>query len=314
MKQQSFSSFVGLLAGALLAVQGAAQAQSATIYGSVGNFDVANNQHKEAHGFELELEGVHPEDIASTFDSQRYGRPSIVPTDTGTIVRWSSGYDFASGFTATTAPHPDAAPLAGSCYQWSGAAYDQSGCEHFGASLRVNATRATYRWLVADVQTPGAVVAGPVPIAVAAPAYSVAPPAVAGALPVLNADVDAPAPDVYPTHYGDAYWLKIYKSEVPRAVALDELTNDNPAVVPEDDAAPRSVVGVHPGRSVDQVPERGRRQNQRVARPHAQRRTDWQRRRRRRAPLRAGPVRRRLRSGVSPGGVRAVELLRASRW
>src|SRR4029077_1906150 len=118
MKQQSFTSFVGLLAGALLAIQGAAQAQSATIYGSVGNFDVANNQHKEAHGFELELEGVHPEDIASTFDSQRYGRPSIIATATGTIVRWWSGYDAASGFTATTAPHPDAAPLAGTCYQW----------------------------------------------------------------------------------------------------------------------------------------------------------------------------------------------------
>jgi hypothetical protein len=236
MKQQSFTSFVGVLAGALLAIQGAAHAQSATIYGSVGNFDVANNQHREAHGFELELEGVHPEDVASTFDSQRYGRPSIIATETGTIVRWSSGYDFASGFTATTAPHPDAAPLAGSCYQWSGADYDRSGCEHFGASLRVNATRTSYRWLVADPQTPGVVVAGSVPIAVAAPAYSVAAPTVVGALPVLNADVDAPAPDVYPTHYGDAYWLKIYKSEAPRAVVLDELTNDNPAVVPEDAA------------------------------------------------------------------------------
>src|SRR4051812_43083825 len=106
MQQQSYASVIGLLAGALLALQGAAHAQSATIYGSVGNFDVANNQQKEAHGFEVELEGVHPEDIASTFDSQRYGAPTIVATATGTIVRWASAYDPARGFSATTAAHP----------------------------------------------------------------------------------------------------------------------------------------------------------------------------------------------------------------
>ncbi|MCU1382878.1 MAG: hypothetical protein JWL71_1575, partial [Acidobacteria bacterium] len=236
MQQQPFATFVGILAGALLAVQGAAHAQSATIYGSVGNFDVANNQQREAHGFEVELEGVHPEDIASTFDAQRYGAPAIIPTTTGTIVRWVSGYDAASGFAATTAAHPADAPLAGTCYQWAGAGYDQSGCEHFGASLRVNATRATYRWLVEDPSLPGQIVVGAVATAVAAPAYSVAPPLVAGAMPILNADVDAPAAAVFPTHYGDAYWLKIFKADVARGIALDELTNDNPAVVPADAA------------------------------------------------------------------------------
>src|SRR3954447_5509698 len=234
MKQQPFASFVGIFAGALLALQGAAHAQSATIYGSVGNFDVAHNQQQEAHGFEVELDGVHPEDIASTFDSQRYGAPTIVATATGTIVRWASAYDPARGFSATTAAHPADAPLAGTCYHWAGAAYDQSGCEHFGASLRVNATRARYRWLVEDPAAPGSIVPGPVPMAVAAPAYSVAPPLVQGAMPVLNADVDAPAAGNYPTHYGDAFWLKIFKTEMPRSVALDELTNDNPAVVPAD--------------------------------------------------------------------------------
>src|SRR4051794_12556334 len=234
--QQSYASVIGILAGALLALQGAAHAQSATIYGSVGNFDVANNQQQEAHGFEVELDGVHPEDIASTFDSQRYGAPTIVATATGTIVRWASAYDPARGFSATTAAHPADAPLAGTCYQWAGAAYDQSGCEHFGASLRVNATRASYRWLVEDPTAPGSIVPGPLPIAVAAPSYSVAPPAVAGAMPVLNADVDAPGANGYPTRYGDAFWLKIFKTEVARGVALDELTNDNPAVVPGDQA------------------------------------------------------------------------------
>ena len=114
----------------------AACAQSASINGSLGNFDVANNQQQEAHGFEIEFEGVHPEDISSTFDTERYGAPTIVATDTGAIVRWASAYNSpATGFTATTAAHDPGAPLAGACYQWAGAVYDASGCEHFGVTL-----------------------------------------------------------------------------------------------------------------------------------------------------------------------------------
>src|SRR4051812_6489931 len=37
MQQQSYASVIGILAGALLALQGAAHAQSATIDGSIGN-------------------------------------------------------------------------------------------------------------------------------------------------------------------------------------------------------------------------------------------------------------------------------------
>jgi hypothetical protein len=225
---------IGVVAGVLLAAQGAVRAQTATVLGSLGNFDVANNQHQEAHGFEIEFEGIQPEDISSAFETERYGPPEIRATSKGALVRWSSRFDPAAGFTATTAPHAADAPLAGACYQWAGPAYDASGCEHFGVTLQATATASTYRWLVADPQTPGALVAGAVPIAVATPAYSVVPQN-NGAAPILNADVDAPAATDWPTSYGDAYWVKTFRRPLDREVAaLGDLTNDNPALVPED--------------------------------------------------------------------------------
>ena len=48
----------------------------------------------------------------------------------------------------------------------------------------------------------------------------------------------------FPTRYGDAVWLKIYKTPLVRPVDLDELTNDNPTVVPEDAGPSRSGVAL----------------------------------------------------------------------
>ena len=223
--------FIGLVASVLLVSHGTARAQSATVVGSLGNFDVANNQQQDAHGFEIEFEGIQPGDISSTFDTERYGAPEIRQTDTGAIVRWASQFDPVAGFTATTVPHDPGAPLAAACYQWAGPSYATAGCEHFGVTLLATATKTTYRWLVADPQNTGSLAVGSTPIVVASPAYSVAPPI--GIAPVLNADVDAPQ-GTHPTSYGDAFWLKIYRRPMGRSVALGELTNDNPTVVPED--------------------------------------------------------------------------------
>ena len=227
---------IGLAAAGVLALHTAAFAQTAVVTGSLGNFDVANNQQQDAHGFEIEFEGIHPEDVSSTFETERYGAPTIVATATGTVVRWASGFDPALGFTATTAQHDPAAPLTGACYQWAGPDYDAAGCEHFGVTLGAAAAGAAYRWLVADPQAPGSLTAGPVPVAVATPAYWVAPPT-NGAAPLLNADVDAPPRADYPTRYGDALWVKIFRRPLARQVSLNELTNDNPGVVPEDSSS-----------------------------------------------------------------------------
>src|SRR4051812_30199526 len=191
---------VVLAAAAFFGVQNAAMAQTAAINGSAANFDVANNQGEDAHGFEVEFEGVQPEDVASTFDTQRYGPPRIDATSTVIVVRWTSAYD-GTAFVASTTPHDPAAPLAGSCYQWACDSYASSGCEHLGVPLPRMAWRPPLRGLTADPARPGSLVPGSTPIIVAAPAYSVAAPAVNGGAPVLNADVDAPPAPRFSTRY-----------------------------------------------------------------------------------------------------------------
>ena len=60
-----------------LGLLSAAQAQTATTYGCLGNFDVVNNTGQEACGFEAEIEGLPPGYPVVTFTSQRYGAPLV---------------------------------------------------------------------------------------------------------------------------------------------------------------------------------------------------------------------------------------------
>jgi hypothetical protein len=225
---------LALLALALFTAP-AARAQSATVSGSLSNFDVINHTGNDAHGFEIELEGLQPQDVYYTFSAQRYGSPVVVPYATGVRVRWASAYDNgAQQFMQTTIAHAPNTPFAGSCYQW-GANYDAAGCEHFGVTLRANATKTTYRWLIADAQTPGALAAVDPPVAIPAPTYVVLPPPAPAEPPVLEAEIEAPEPAESPELYGDAQWVKVFKTELQRPVALDELMSDN-AIVPQDAA------------------------------------------------------------------------------
>ncbi len=227
---------LALLAFALLTAPGAAQAQTATVFGALSNFDVVNNTGHNAHGFEIQLEGLQSADVIYTFNVQRYGSPVIIPYATGVYVRWSSAYDFnTQQFSQATVAHTANTPFAGSCYQWNGAGYAASGCEHFGASLRTNAVKTTYRWLIADPTTPGALMAVDPPVAIPAPVYVVQPPAQVGEAPVLEANIEAPEPPEQPELFGNAQWVKVFKTELPREVALEELVSDN-AVVPQDAA------------------------------------------------------------------------------
>ncbi|MDT7602206.1 MAG: hypothetical protein QOF61_203 [Acidobacteriota bacterium] len=229
--------FVAALALILLALAPTgARAQSATVSGSLSNFDVINHTEHEAHGFEIELEGLQPADVYSTFNVQRYGSPQITPSATGVRVRWSSAYDAAAqAFAQTTVAHAAGTPFAGTCYSWNGAGYATSGCEHFGLSLYKSATKTTYRWLIEDAQAPGTLVAFDPPVAIPVPVYYIQPPAQVAAAPVLAAVIEAPEPAEAPELYGDAQWVKVFKTELQREVNLDELVSDN-AIVPQDAA------------------------------------------------------------------------------
>ncbi len=106
-----------LLAFCVIIAPITSQAQTATVYGQLGNFDVINHTGHDGHGFEIEMEGINPEDLYYSFSAQRYGTASVTPTTTGIKVRWTSAY--ANGaFTQTTLAHAPNTPFAGSCYQW----------------------------------------------------------------------------------------------------------------------------------------------------------------------------------------------------
>ncbi len=222
-----------LLALCVLFAPTASQAQTATVYGQLGNFDVINHTGHDGHGFEIEMEGIHPEDVYYSFSAQRYGAATVTPTATGIKVRWASAYSNGA-FTQTTLAHAPNTPFAGSCYQW-GANYNISACEHFGVSLTASPTRTAYRWLIEDEANPGTLVGFDPPIAILTPVYTITPPVAAGEAPVLEAEVEAPEAAESPEVYGDAQWVKVFKTQLNREANLDELVSDN-AIVPQDAA------------------------------------------------------------------------------
>ena len=59
----------GVLSLALLVAPVMAHAQSAIIYGSLGNFDISNDTGKICHGFEIELGGLTASDIVGSFSA-----------------------------------------------------------------------------------------------------------------------------------------------------------------------------------------------------------------------------------------------------
>jgi hypothetical protein len=234
--RQFVGSFIAA-AAVLLTAAPAAHAQTATILGSIGNFDIVNNAGQDAHGFEIQLEGVQPADVYYAFSGQRYGAPEIVPYATGVYVRWMSPYDTTAGqFLQTTIAFAPGTPFVqGMCYMWNGPSYDTAGCEHFGVSLLRNAGATTFRWLIADPVNLGALNTVTLGTPVAAPVYYIVPPAIVGNPPQLVAEVIAPEPADAPDQFGDAQWMKVFKTELGRQVGLDELLGDNP-IVPQDPA------------------------------------------------------------------------------
>jgi hypothetical protein len=116
------------------------------------------------------------------------------------------------------------------------------GCDHYGIGLAYYSTPPTatsYYWLVDDPNNPGNLIrfAGP-KVQIPQPTVTVIPPAQIGNPPqvVFQVQVEPPPPPPVPKpvpQYGDAKWVKVYKTELQREVGLDELVDDNP-IVPQD--------------------------------------------------------------------------------
>lgn len=222
-----------MAAACLLGALSTALAQTATVYGSLGNVDVVNNTGQDACGFEVEIEGVpygHPIDY---FAAQRYGVPTVVDfTSAAGVSGRRVTYKSSDCSSVKTVAHAPGTPFGGSCYAWNTATYANSGCEHFGVRYTWPTSTATYRWLVRSPVSVGAFVAYDPPIQIASPTYYMQPPLLANAAPVLVAVI--PAPPAPPARFGEPHWMKTYVRQLPRQVTLDELITENPLVVPMD--------------------------------------------------------------------------------
>ena len=230
---------------------------TAATFGPVENFDVVNDTGLEAHGFEIELQGITDQDISSVFASatrwpgmNRYGAPTIANFPGGVRVTYKATY--ANGAWNTGTPY-GTLPVAPRDSCWPLGAVGQYGpaypCDHFGVSTFKPATLVKYNWLV-ETASPGVLaygvsnVPGPVwtvvPVAPIQPAPIPQPPvnnvpqppiipAPIPQPPVVNVVIRAPEP-VDAIEFGKAKWVKVTASGSPVNVAVEDLVRDNKVV------------------------------------------------------------------------------------
>jgi len=203
----------------------------ASVFGPLDNFDVVNDTGSDTCGFEIEIEGVHAAEVYRTFEFPyiRYAPPTLTDTATGVLIQYRGAYDTtARRFIDRTPPAvPGYVPASDSCWTLGlGAAYEASGCEHFGVSQTTMPTATRYRWLGCDDASGATPPLGD--IGLPAPAWTVTPPAVPNAQPVVRADIEIPNPEG--GAWGPAYWVKIYKTEIERPAELEDLLMENDAI------------------------------------------------------------------------------------
>jgi Putative Ig domain len=193
----------------------------ATAFGTLSNFDVVNDTSHPCHGFEIELEDVHPADVPYTFGGSyiRYGVPEVLdttvdPSHPRVLVRYRHWN--GSQWEETPVAPPNVTPGGHDCYAGGPIGnYQTSGCEHYGVSLSVNPTKTTYRWLVAanpaDVNSPFTV--EPQTVNIPVPVWNVAPaPVAAGGGVNVRAELE-PIEEANPAQYGEPQWMKVFKVE-----------------------------------------------------------------------------------------------------
>ena len=193
----------------------------ASIYGTMSNFDTYNETTEDSYGAEIELEGIHIEDLYRTFPSHYNSEVKSEYTDGtsfGTRITYS-GYNFdPSGFLpantvgVSTNGH---------------ACVGTEGCEHFGFSVTgVQPTAARFYWLDSNGNR-----IGTMPESIATPTWNYVAPA-GGGRPRVAAVVEAPEAPEIPEQRPDSIWMKVFKTEIDRPVDLMELMSGN-GIVPD---------------------------------------------------------------------------------
>jgi len=222
---------------------------AASFYGMLGNFDVVNDTGLTAHGFEIELEGLHSHEITDTFGGPgrgfptgtgfdpatsvvRYGSPTISEyTDPvsgafrGTRVRYISAFDGSNWLYGT--PSGSFITPGDNCWSGGGVGYGPgTPCDHFGVGTSANPAKTTYSWLV-ETNQPGVLSNGSVTLP--APAWNVIPQAPIGNQappPIVVAQIRAPQAE-FEAQFGEAIWVKVFTTELEDPIRLEELVGDN---------------------------------------------------------------------------------------
>lgn len=242
------SKLAVLAAGICLAI--APSLGLAGVIGFLGNFDVINDTGKTAHGFEIDLEGLHSSDITDTFGGAGRGFPSGRGFDPGTsverygaptITEYSNGLVFGTKVTYLGlfdgvswdfgTPSGNFVTPGDNCWSGGGVGYGPATpCDHFGVGTTRNATKTTYSWLVETdpVLTPGILTNGVVNLP--APTWNVIPaPADPAAPPIVGVQIQALPPE-NDQFFGDAIWVKVYTTELEDPVALEDLIAGRPQI------------------------------------------------------------------------------------
>lgn len=232
---------------ASLALVGSTNA-STGISGTMSNFDVFNDSTTDAYGAELELEGLHPQEVMDTYPShfsnkvvEEYSNGNTF----GTRIRYST-YNFnAAGFLAPSVPQSTNGHFC----------VNIPGCEHFGFSVSNQPTATRFYWLDNGAQR-----IGNTPMAIPNPTWTYQP-AANGQPAVMQAEVAVPEPAEKIKQNPDSIWMKVYKTELERPVRLGELMS-NGGVSPEDESETETEWELLEGGKMKaaeaEVPERGK--------------------------------------------------------
>ena len=201
-------------------------AMGGTVFGSLSNFDIYNDTGMVAHGFQIDFQGLTAADVLGSFTWSRYGAPVISESGGTVYVRYESAYTTGTGWAASTIVATNPTPTGGhQCV--TGPAGNQTqtnGCEHFGISTRGNPVNENYHWLV-DGGAGNLTVAGS-KVNLPAPVWNIP----AAPQPVVQAVVQAPQEIEAGAQFGDALWVKVFTTESPVSVPLDNLVSGDPAV------------------------------------------------------------------------------------
>lgn len=211
-----------LLAASLILgfVSMAAEAPAIGIQGTMSNFDVFNETSTNVYGAEIDLEGLHSNEVSRTYPSHFNSMTATEYTNGATYGTHLTfkGYNFdPSGYMI---------PRVGQSTNGH-FAVNLPGCEHFGFSVWKQPTNTRFFWLDQNYNQ-----LGTTPLSIPNATWTYVPPA-GGAAGRMQAVVAPPPPEVPEPMLPDSIWMKLYVVEMERQVELDELISGPGTIVPQ---------------------------------------------------------------------------------